>query len=261
LEKVKLVCGGSHTRKNKKKGRGNMVVELPPQFLRWNYFPRRDMIKSFKEEIYKRDMSLFFLESTRHNPALCTAFAKPDGSIYVNAKIVGVGYVLKERFLSEATKALRKHVIRGDKLFSEAKTSEEKRKAMNEYQKRGILLLLRYLYLEPKEAKRKVDFTKLSTMELAKNKPYSSKHTWTIVQRNRTACLLFYRPPNISFELHGWLDVHENGAYHEFVEAVHDTFHYVPPEKRRTERPVYIFHVEEVYDNSPTPKGYGTKIA
>jgi hypothetical protein len=238
-----------------------MVVELPPRFLRWNYFFRREHIESFLKGRHERDMNLFFLESTRHNPALCTAFVKPDGTIFVNAKIVGIGYVLKEKLLPTATQALRKHIKLGDRLFSEAQTSEEKREVMSEYQRKGVLLLLKHLYLKPEEAKRKVDFTKLSTMELAKNKPHSSKHTWTIVQKNKTACLLFYRPPNISFEIRGWLDIHEKGDYNEFVNAVHDAFHYVSPEKRQTERPVYIFNVEEVYDNSPTPKGYGTKIA
>jgi hypothetical protein len=186
---------------------------------------------------------------------------KLDGTVYVNAKIVGVGYVLKERFLTEATDALSQHVGLGDKLFSRAQTLKEKREATRKYQRNGMLLLLKHLYLEPEEARRRVDFTKMSTMELAKSKPFSSKHTWSIVQRNQTACLLFYRPPNLSFELHGWLDIHRNGVYHEFVNAVHYAFHYVPPEKRQVERPVYIFNVEEVYNNSPTPEGYGTRIA
>ena len=115
--------------------------------------------------------------------------------------------------------------------------------------------------MNPKKATLKVDFTKMSTVELTKSKPHSSKHTWNIVQGNPTACLLFYRPPDISFELHGWLDIHEEGLYYEFVNAVHDAFHYVPREKRKMERPVYLFNVEEVYDNSPTPQGFGTRIA
>lgn len=238
-----------------------MVVELPLQFLRWNYFSRRESIRSFIEGKHEKDMNRFFLESTRHNPALCTAFAKPNGTIYVNAKIVGVGYVLKEKFLPEATKALSQHIKFGDEFFSKAQTREEKEKAMNEYQRKGMLLILEHLYLEPEKSRRRVDFTKMSTMELAKSKPQSSKHTWSIVQKNLTACLLFYRPPNISYELHGWIDIHRKGVYHEFVHGVHDVFHYVPPEKREAERPVYVFNVEEVYDNSPTPKGYGTKIA
>ncbi len=238
-----------------------MVVELPQQFLRWNYFSRMESIKSFIEGKHEKDMNLFFLESTRHNPALCTAFMKPNGTIYVNAKIVGAGYVLKQKFLTEATKTLNQHITFGDKLFSKALNSNERKEAAREYQRNGMLLLLKQLYLEPAETKRRVDFTKMSTMELAKSKPHSSKHTWSIVQKNQTACLLFYRPPNISFELHGRLDIHKNGIYHEFVNAVHDAFHYVPPEKRQILRPVYVFNVEEVYDNSPTPEGYGTKIA
>lgn len=238
-----------------------MVVELPSQFLRWNYFSRLESIKAFIEGKHERDMNLFFLEGTRHNPALCTAFVKPDDTIYVNAKIVGAGYVLKEKFLSEATNSLSQHIKLGDKLFFKAQTNKEKREATREYPRSGMLLLLKHLYFEPEKARHRVDFTKMSTMELAKTKQHSSKHTWMIVQKNQTACLLFYRLPNLSYELHGWLSVHKNGVYHEFVNTVHDIFHYVPPEKRQIKRPVYVFNVEEVYDNSPTPEGYGTKIA
>lgn len=238
-----------------------MAVVLPSQFLSWNYFYRRKMIEGFLEGRYEKDVNLFFLESTRHNPALCTATVRPDGTIYVNAKIVGVGYVLKERLISEAMEALNSHIEANGCLITRATTSGERRQAMKEYQRNGMLLLLKYLYFEPDEAKRRVDFTKLSTIELAKGKPQSSKHTWDIIQTNPTACLIFYNPPNISFELHGWIDIHERGIYHKFVNAVHDTFHYVPPERRSIERPVYIFNIAEVYDNSPTYEGYGKRIA
>ena len=238
-----------------------MVVELPQKFLSWNYFGRRESAKAFVEGKYSRDINLFFLESTRHNPALCTALQKPDGSVFINAKIVGVGYVLKRKNLAEVIKAFHQHLEFGNKLFSTAKTAREKKEATEKYQRNGMRTLLEHLYLEPEEAKRRIDFTKISTIELAKNKPHSSKHTWKIVQKSRAACLLFYRPPNLSYELRGWLDIHESGLYYEFVNAVHDVFHYVPPEKRQTERPVYIFNVEEVYDNSPIPNAYGTKIA
>ena len=239
-----------------------MVVELPEQFLKWNYYPRRDSAKQFLEGKYEQNMDRFFLESTRHNPALCTACSRPDGSMFVNAKIVGVGYVLKEARLSAAIEAFKQHSEEGDKRFTEAGTDKTKLdEAMRQYQREAMFMLMEYLYPPKEEDHTFVDFTKLSTMELAKNKPLSSKHTWSVVQSNRTACLLFYRPPNITFELHGYLDIHTNGSYYEFVNAVHDAFHYVPPEKRRTERPVYIFNIEEVYDNAPTPNAYGTRIA
>ncbi len=239
-----------------------MVVELPEQFLRWNYFPRRDSAKAFLEGKNEQDMNKFFLDSTRHNPALCTAYQGDDGSIFVNAKIVGVGYVLKKERLQTAIEAFRQHLENGDKLFADAHEDKtEANEATKRYQREAMFLLMEQIYFPEEEAHAFVDFTKMSTMELAKSKPWSSKHTWNIVQKNRTACLLFYRPPNISFELHGKLDIHTKGLYYEFVNAVHDAFHYVPPEKRQTERPVYIFNIEEVYDNSPTPNAYGTKIA
>jgi len=239
-----------------------MVVELPEQFLKWNYYSRRDNAKLFLEGKHEQDMHKFFLESTRHNPALCTSYQREDGSIFVNAKIVGVGYVLKKERLSAGIEAFKQHLESGDKLFNEAGEDRTKQdEAMKKYQREAMFLLMEHLYLQKEEAQTFVDFTKLSTMELATTKPWSSKHTWNIVQKNRTVCLLFYQPPNISFELHGWLDIHSEGLYYEFVTAVHDLFHYVPLAKRQTERPVYIFNVEEVYDNSPTPNAYGTKIA
>lgn len=238
-----------------------MVVELPEQFLKWNYYPRRDNANQFLEGKHEQNMDRFFLDSTRHNPALCTAHQRPDGSIYVNAKIVGAGYVLKTEKLPPAIEAFKQHLENGDRLFSEAGADKTKiDEAARRYQNEAMLLFTRHLYLPKEEAHKSLDFTKMSTMELAKDKAWSSQHTWKIVQENRTACLVFYRPPNISFELHGSLDVHTEGLYYEFVNAVHDSFHYVP-QRQWLNRPVYIFNVEEAYDNSPAPKAYGTRIA
>ena len=239
-----------------------MVVELPEQFLKWNYYPRRSSAKQFLEGKHEQNMDKFFLDSTRHNPALCTAMSRPDGSIFINAKIVGAGYVLKEARLPAATEAFKQHLEDGDKLFTEAGTDKKKlNEAMRQYQREAMFMLMEDLYPPKEQARILIDFTKMSTIELAKGKSWSSKHTWNIIQNNKTACLLFYRPPSISFELHGYLDIHTNGPYCEFVNAVHDAFHYVPLEKRGTERPVYMLNIEEVYDNAPTPNAYGTKIA
>jgi len=239
----------------------NMAVQLPMRFLRWNYFSRRDMIKNLLEGKYEGDINLLLLDGMRHNPALCTAFIKPDGRLYVNAKIIGAGYVLKEEFLQEAIEALSRHVRWGDDILNGAVAEGERREAIKNYQYNGMLLLLRHLYLDHEEAMRRVDFTKMATVELALSKPHSSKHTWSILQKNDSACLLFYRPPNISFEIHGSIEVYEKGPYHRFVNLVHDSYHYSPPEKRKLRRPVYIFNVEEVYDNSPTAEGFGRRIA
>ncbi len=238
-----------------------MAIELPAKFLEWNYFSRRNSIKDLLEGKYEKDMNRFFLDSTRHNPALCTALVDSNGRLRLNAKIVGIGYVLKEAFLPEGLAAFSFHIESADEEFETAQTSNEKDRFMKTYQSDGMRLLLEHIYLEPEQAKHKVDFTKMSTIELAMNRSSSSKHTWRIVQQSKTACLLFYKPPNLSFELHGSLEIHNEGLYYRFVNAVHDVFHYVPSNKRELERPVYLFRVEEVYDNSPTPQGFGARIA
>jgi hypothetical protein len=201
------------------------------------------------------------LESVRHNPALCTAFQKTDGSVFVNAKIVGVGYVLKENFIADAIRAFMKHVEFGDELFKKANKESEKSEAFEEYQKNGATLLLQHVYLEPSIAEGRIDFAKMATIELALSKENSSKHTWQAIQHNSNACLLFYQPPSVSFEVRGTIGIHEGDVYHKFVNLVHDLFHYSSPEKRSERRPVYVFSVDEVYDNSAVSTGFGTRIA
>ncbi|MEM4704630.1 MAG: hypothetical protein QXJ02_06155 [Candidatus Bathyarchaeia archaeon] len=235
---------------------------LPEKFLSWNYFPRGKTLREMAETSVMADMNRFLLNSVRHNPALCTAFQKEDGTVAINAKIVGIGYVLKKHLLEDAARDFEAHLRRGDELFAKAETEEERREANAVFQKDGAKLLTARLYFEDmEEACAHVDFSKMATIELALSKPNSSKHTWQIVQHNQTACLLFYQPPTVSFELHGKIEIHENDAYHKFVNLVHDSFHYAPPERRSNGRkPVYLFNVEEVYDNSASKEGFGTKI-
>ncbi|HDJ97504.1 MAG TPA: hypothetical protein ENG54_03470, partial [Thermofilum sp.] len=92
------------------------MVKLPEKFLKWNYYPRRRLAEQMlKGEI--GDPSKFFLEFTRHNPVLCTAAVNSDGSIEVNGKVVGVGYVLKREILSEALKEFRDHMKASDEVY------------------------------------------------------------------------------------------------------------------------------------------------
>ncbi len=236
------------------------MARLPEKFLEWNYYSRRRLIKQVLEGKIK-DTARFFLEFTRHNPVLCTAAQREDGLIEVNGKVVGIGYVVKEKYLGEKIRVFKEHIALSDAQYSEVKDNRDAlRKLFEEHSRRGLRLLLEHIYLEPEEAENVVDFEKLTTIELAARIPHSSKHTWSIVQRNKTACIVFFQPPSTSFELKGRLTIHLDDRYHSFVTLIHDSYHYTPPE-RRGGRPVYIFHVEEVYDNSPTPQGYGRKLA
>jgi hypothetical protein len=238
------------------------VVALPESFLRWNYYPRRKALLDLVNGRLMEDANRFFLESTRHNPALCTAFRKENGEIVVNAKIVGAGYVAREGYMDSAIRALGEHLEYGDELFDKNQAGNESDRNSREYQRTGASLLLEHLYFEdPKIADERVDFGKMSTIELALSKPHSSKHTWQIVQHNLSACLLFYQPPSISFEIRGEIEIHENDSYSEFVNLVHDSFHYTWMKETRRKRPVYLINVDEVYDNGPSPTAFGKKIA
>jgi hypothetical protein len=240
-----------------------MVVSLPDKFLKWNYYPRARFALDLIRGIETADPNRYLLDTTRHNPCFCTVGLGKDGSVSINAKIVGVGYVLKEEFLGDAIRAYREHISFGKELFGDSFPrygSLEDKEKIKVYQDGALKLMLQHIYfLERGEAERRVDFTKLSTLELAKRNPSSSKHTWKNLQTCRSGCLLFYRPPNLSFEIRGKIDIYESGPYYEFVNAGHDVFHYYP-ERDRVDRPAIIFNVEEVYDNS-VPGGWGRKLA
>ncbi|MCS7369162.1 MAG: hypothetical protein NDF57_05570 [archaeon GBS-70-058] len=218
---------------------------LPKAFIDWAYFGRVKVLKSQLSKGFVQE-PMFFIDMMRHTPILATA-SIINGRIFVNAKVVGAGFILKEDYIDEALGKLREHYLRGESMDR------------LEYAKEGVKLLLEILYFDDEvKAYEKVDFTKIATLELAAGRKDSSKHTWTNIQSNREACLLYYMPPNISFEIHGEVDVHLEGKYYEFVNLVHDAFHYTPP-KARVNRPCLIFNVREVYDNSP--RAMGIKIS
>ncbi|RLE73367.1 MAG: hypothetical protein DRJ37_00375 [Thermoprotei archaeon] len=232
---------------------------LPEEFLNWNYYARRRLLeKVLKSEI--RGGPEFFLEFTRHNPVLCTAAVDEHGVVEVNGKVVGVGYVVKEEYLKEHTRIFEKHLKETGERYEEVKHDETALKQLyREHAERGLNLLLKYIYLEPGKTVEVMDFEKLSSIELAKRLPHSSKHTWNLLQRNRNACLVFFQPPSISYEIKVRVSIHLDDLYHCFVTLIHDAYHYTPPQHRE-DRPVYIFHVLEVYDNSPTASGFGRRI-
>ncbi len=203
----------------------------------------------------------FYIEFTRHNPVLCTACLTEKGSIEVNGKVVGIGYIPKKEHMKNLIKIFEEHIWKSDEEYFEHQDDEEYiRRLRRNHSKRGAKLLLKYIYLDEEDAADKIDFEKLATIELAARLPHSSKHTWRILQHSDTASLVFFQPPSISYELKGRISIHLDDDYHRLVNLVHDAYHYTPPENRGF-RPVYIFHVEEVYDNSPTKKGFGRRIA
>ncbi|ABL78866.1 hypothetical protein [Thermofilum pendens] len=229
------------------------MARLPDEFLEWNYYGRRRLLERLLSGGAGRDMALEF---TRHTPVLVTA-AEVDGRIEVNGKVVGCGYVASRDYIREKIRVFREHVEESDERLSEGASMEE---VEREHLERGVRLLLEHVYLERERAEKEMDFEVLATVELAKRVPWSSRHTWTLIQRNPRVSLVFFQPPSLSFEVKGYASIHLDDEYHEYVTLVHDAFHYTPPE-RRGDRPVYLVHVEEVYDNSASPRGFGRRIA
>ena len=182
-----------------------------------------------------------FLSFCSHDPAFVS-----HGPAGLNASIKGIGFLPKDEYLEEALEAYLKHI---DGYDPDDKT----------YSDRGLQVLIKYLYGE--EARERVNFTQFGTLEMAKD------HSYRNYKADPTATVLFFQPPAVSYELRGKIDIHdetESGKreiYQQFINAQHDVYH--APAKDRAnwlKRPAYIFRIEEVYDNSATKDGFGTKL-
>jgi len=114
---------------------------LPDSFLEWNYYGRRYLLLQLAEG-QRLSPEKFFLEFTRHNPALVTATCV-DGEVKVNAKIVGCGYVPREEYADEVTRKLEEHVKLSDEKYLQASGDKEAlRRLYEEHSLRGARLLL-----------------------------------------------------------------------------------------------------------------------
>ena len=180
-----------------------------------------------------------FLSFCSHDPAFISH--GPEG---LNASIKGIGFMPKREYLEETLEAYQKHIasyVPGDKTYSQ----------------RGLELLMKYMYAP--EVQDRVDFTCVGSLEMAMN------HSWKNYQVNPEATLLFYQPPAISYELRGKMEIIDGPAagdreiYQRFINAQHDVYHF-PNLEKPVRYPAYIFHIEEVFDNSATPVGFGTKL-
>jgi len=85
-------------------------------------------------------------------------------------------------------------------------------------------------------------------------------HTWANLQADPSVTLLFYEPPAVSFEVRGRAEIHGEGSlYHRLINAQHDVYHQPHPE-RWAKRPAYLIAIDEVFDNSASSEGFGTRL-
>ncbi len=180
-----------------------------------------------------------FLSFCSHDPAFVS-----HGPAGLNASIKGIGFMPKPEYLEETLEAYIKHIKSYD---PEDKT----------YSQRGLGVLIKYMY--GPEAQDRIDFTKIGSLEMAK------QHSYTNYKANPEATLIFYQPPMISYELRGKMEIideTETGKrelYQQFINAQHDMYH-TPDMNRWLSYPAYVFNIEEIYDNSATKDGFGVKM-
>lgn len=193
---------------------------VPEEFIDWIFVKRKELIeKMLSGKVREHDIYLGFL---RHTPAIATY-----GSAGLNASVKGVGFIHKEKYLGETIETLRESM------------------KVRRSQMEALKFLLEHIY-----QREKIDFTRLTSIELAR------KHTWTNINKNPFATLIFYHPPTISYELRCKVKIHLNDVIHEFVNRIHDLYHGGKPQINKwNERPVYVFHIQEIYDNSPMKMG------
>jgi len=154
----------------------------------------------------------------------------------LNGSVKGVGFVPKKEYLDETLEAYIRHI---DKGWREG------------YSQEGLSLLVKYIWSP--EAKSRIDFSIMGSLEMA------FKHSWANFQANKEVTLLFFQPPMVSYEVRGEIEIMKEGTYHLYLNAQHNVYH-KPNKERWANRPAYIIHIEEIFDNSASREGFGVKI-
>lgn len=237
---------------------------LPDEFINYCYMWRSKWVRSIFDGSFEMDRNKMMLDITRLLPTVCTAMKADDGSVLINGKIMGVGFLLKPAYIGKAATEFREFMIKegidaesavkagGYDRFGSARGMPE------EWQIRALELLQKHLYFEKDEAKGKLDFEKLGTIEMGTEFPGKAAHMSSYIKENKNVTIVFFTPPLISFELRAEVEVLSSGEVFDFVHSVHDVYHGENPDL--VDKPAYIFHIKEVYDNSATKKGFGQRL-
>ena len=210
------------------------------RFFDWAFDSRaKTVMKIYNGQ--QMSMEKMFISFCSHEPAFVSY-----GPAGLNASVKGVGFLPKDEYLEQTLEIYLKHIATFD---PEDKT----------YSQRGLGILIEQMYSD--EARKRIDFTKLGSLELAK------KQSWINYQQNKEAALIFHQPPMISYKLKGEVEIYDEKLsgkreiYQQFINAQHDMYH-TPSGGRELwlEQPAYIFKISEIYDNSASKEGFGAKL-
>jgi hypothetical protein len=219
-------------------------MRLPDEFLEPFYYGLRKRML----ELVKRGLGVqeILLGLTLSNPCMVTYGSEE----YPNGAIKSVVFFPKKEYLESTSKICKEFIHeRWDKIRAQKPAGYEgsvsRARPPRHQQIDTWKLMLREMFLEPGEAERKMDFTKLGTLEGLHT------HTWSNIKKSNKACLLYWIPPSISFEVRCTVEIQEKGPYHEFLNYAAFLTHGENPSKWKFKQHAYIFNVEAVFDNSP----------
>lgn len=208
-----------------------MKKNIPIKFWNWLYNERKQFVYKLLSNDENLNKEKIFLNFTRHTPTVIS-----HGPAGLNGSVKGIGFIPKDEYISEVLEKYLPHIEQG---YSEG------------YSDRGLKILSETVFSE--DFRDKIDDKKLISLELVK------EHSYENISDNNEAVLLFYQPPVISYEVRCRCQIHEDGTIHKFVNAQHDIYH-SPNMDSWKNKPAYLFEILEIYDNSATKKGFGTKI-
>ncbi|MCS7250552.1 MAG: hypothetical protein N2323_05470 [candidate division WOR-3 bacterium] len=207
------------------------VVELPEEFLEWNFKERLLMI----EKIKRREPLDW---SGPHSGMVATYGAKrKDTKFKINCAVKGMGFLPKKEKIKEMINLLKSTI--------------------NDSFERKINIL-ESLYRNGKEI---FDLTKQVSLELYTKKDF---YTQTFLNQmvNPACAIVFLDVPSYKLKCLAHLLHPENPYLNEYerdvceyVNLIHDYFHGISPKKSI----VTIYYIIEVFDNSPG-KGRGVRV-
>ncbi len=200
-------------------------MDIPMSFIKYFVINRIDVLK--KICLDDKPPENFLIEFTRAVPAVITY-----GPAGLSGSIKMVGFVPKKEVIYEmAEKAYRYAYI-------------DRGKDMGEI---ACLLLKEFYRIEL------IDPMLIGGLEMA------FRHSWENIRATGKATLLFYTPPNTSYEVRCDVEIHEedNDPYKKYLNSMHDIFHW---SGRISNYPAYIFKIKEIYDNSNSREGFGKRI-
>lgn len=207
------------------------LVELPEEFLKWNFERRLLMI----EKIKKKEPPDF---AGPHNGIVATyGLKREDTKLGINCAVKGMGFLPKKEKLKEVINLLK------------ASINDSFERKIN---------ILESLYKKGKEI---FDLSKQVSLELYTTKDF---YTQTFLNQmvNPACAIVFldipsYKLKGLAHLLHPqnpYLNEYEKDVC-EYVNLIHDYFHGESPRKSIA----VIYYIVEVFDNSPG-KGRGIKI-